>query len=215
MAYKLSDRSIIDGDLASKLARRTTVFTASGTFAVPTGVNTIHAYVFGGGGGGSAGSSVHGGYGGAMYKAGILVTPSSNISITVGAGGTLSNTTDGTAGGASSFTVDGTTYQANGGTAGAGATDGTGSNGDVNSNVNAYASDANVYREVPGLFGGLLMKNLKDATRERPRGTGNSAGASLGGVFFTYHPGARGLGESSNGGENSSGGEGGAVILYY
>jgi hypothetical protein len=219
MVLKIGDTTVIDADNfpAGKVSQNVTVFSSSGTFTVPSGVTSIHALVFGGGGGGSAGTSVNGGYGGYLHKRDIQVTSSTNISITVGTGGTLSNTTAGNAGGASSFTVDGTTYQANGGNAGAGATNGTGSNGDVNSNVSDFNTSKLLFNRFPMSLAAFINNDQRLLFEENKYSTrvGNSNSAGWGGFNASNLPGARGLGETSNGSENSIGGEGGAVILYY
>jgi len=63
------------------------VFTSSGTFTVPAGVNSIRVCVVGGGGGGGGGHS--GGGGSGHVRTGTYsVSPGQSISITVGAGGT-------------------------------------------------------------------------------------------------------------------------------
>ena len=71
------------------------VFTASGTFSVPTGVSTVQALVVagGGGGGGYSGAladgyySGGGGAGGLVYHGTYPVTPGGTVSVTVGSGG--------------------------------------------------------------------------------------------------------------------------------
>ena len=220
MVFKIGTTTVIDENNfpAGKVSQNVTVFTSSGTFAVPAGVTAIHAYIFGGGGGGSAGTAVNGGYGGFMFKRDIAVTPSTNISITVGAGGTASNTTNGNAGTASSFVVGSTTYVANGGNAGAGATDGAGSNGDINTNTSQFNTNRLLLDKFPQSLNLLLLSEhinmfLNDRTVTRPVGLGNSAAWS--GFNSSYLPGARGSGESLSTNNDSSGGEGGAVILTY
>jgi hypothetical protein len=67
------------------------------TWTVPTGVTSVEVLVVAGGGGGSAGG---GGAGGLLYEASHAVTPSANLTLTVGGGGakgtpTSSNGADG------------------------------------------------------------------------------------------------------------------------
>lgn len=93
----------------------TETFNADDTFTVPAGVNSINIQAWGGGG---PGSFSQGGGGGSFCAATVAVTPGSNVSIKVGAGG-VSSTTQGTPptpGGQSS--VPGTDVAANGGSAG-------------------------------------------------------------------------------------------------
>jgi len=64
------------------------IFTASGTFTVPTGVTKISAVCIGGGSGGKQGSNgLGGGGGGLRWSSSISVTPAESLTITVGAGG--------------------------------------------------------------------------------------------------------------------------------
>lgn len=82
-----------------------TDFTASGSFTVPADVTIL--YIEGCGGGGGGGLSPMGNYSGgngAVFKNGIItVTPSSVITVTIGAGGTGVVSADGGNGGNSSF----------------------------------------------------------------------------------------------------------------
>ena len=108
------------------------VFTASGTFTIPTGVSAIKVTIIGGGGGGggyraACSSTAGSGGGGAalsvQYFTGL--TPANTLTVTVGAAGTAGvNQGNGTAGGTSSIasgTQTITTASANGGGAGIGA----------------------------------------------------------------------------------------------
>lgn len=66
------------------------LFTASGSFVVPTGVTKVKATLVGGGGGGSGGNVSTPGYGGgagAFVVAWISVTPADNMPVVVGTGG--------------------------------------------------------------------------------------------------------------------------------
>jgi len=121
------------------------VFTANGTFTIPTGITRIKVTVqSGGGGGGGAnlnwGTSGGGGGGGAnavTFYTGL--TPANTLSVTVGGGGTAGTTalspTSGTAGGTSSITsgtqsITATTCTGGGaGIAGAPSAEGTGGAG--------------------------------------------------------------------------------------
>ena len=84
------------------------VFNASGNFVIPPGVTTIMVEVWGGGGSGGspsgAGSMSSGGGGGGYGKGTYTVTPSSNYTVTIGAGGSVGAlAAAGSAGGTSSF----------------------------------------------------------------------------------------------------------------
>ncbi|MDA9881777.1 hypothetical protein N9C33_03180 [Crocinitomicaceae bacterium] len=68
-------------------------FTASGTFAVPTGITVVDALVVAGGGGGGAVSGGGGGAGGLIFMPGYPVTPGGTVTVTVGNGGCGSGTT--------------------------------------------------------------------------------------------------------------------------
>jgi hypothetical protein len=67
------------------------IFTSSGTFTVPSGITKVYVTMVGGGGGGGGGSASDtgqgGGSGGAYFKTAVSVTPGSDITVTIGAGG--------------------------------------------------------------------------------------------------------------------------------
>ena len=122
------------------------VFTASGTWTKPSGINKVIVIVTGGGGGGAGtpnDSARGGGAGGGTAIEAIDVSAISSETVTVGAGGSggASGGNDGTAGGTSSF---GSHCSATGGAGGEGSTappsttgldataGGTGSGGDIN-----------------------------------------------------------------------------------
>ena len=79
-------------------------YTSSGTWTAPSGVSMVEILlVAGGGAGGFAGGAGGGGGGGVLYNGGYTVTPSSTISITVGAGGSGAGNASGGNGGDTSF----------------------------------------------------------------------------------------------------------------
>ncbi len=83
------------------------VFTSSGTFTVPAGITTIVVECWGGGGGGGGNNGFDtagsGGSGGSYAKKTMTVTPGTNYTVTVGAGGAVQND-----GGDSWFSTSGT-----------------------------------------------------------------------------------------------------------
>jgi len=98
------------------------VFTSSGTWTRPTGVNNVLVFVTGGGGGGGGGT--YGGAGGTAIKR-LSVTGIASSTITIGAGGGSSSD-----GGSSSW-ADGTNTITGGG-GGRFGTSGGASGGDIN-----------------------------------------------------------------------------------
>ena len=78
-------------------------FTTNGTFTVPAGVTCIQVEAWGGGGGTRSGDNRRGGGGGGAYARSVItVTPASNHTVIIGAGG-QSNTNPGQSGGHTSF----------------------------------------------------------------------------------------------------------------
>jgi hypothetical protein len=132
------------------------VFTASGTFTIPTGITRVKVTVIGGGGGGGGGRSVGcsdypgngGGGGGTAIKFLTSLTPGNTLTVTRGAGGSggaydsLSGGTSGGTSSVSSGTETITTVSATGGGGGQMfgypiANGGVGSSADLNINGNA------------------------------------------------------------------------------
>ena len=187
------------------------VFTTSSTFTVPSGITKLWAEVYGGGGGGGAtgggsGTSGGGGGGGGGVSMGFLtVTPSQNITVTVGSGGGA-----GTAGATSTFSTivasggrQGGDGSANSGGGGGGG--GIGSGGSINQTGGSGGSGSG-----GGLANGYPGGNGGSNTRG---GGGNSdrAGASNpnGGVF------GGGGGGAGSGGSSAGSGGGGGVIVWW
>ena len=142
----LGGRALVSNQYAGVAA---TVFTANGTFTIPTGITRIKMTIVGGGGGGGTGSGgccgrpgSGGGGGGAAIKW-LTVIPGRTLDVTVGAAGAasgsggISQVATGTSGTPQSIT----TVQASGGSPGAtnglGGTGGIGSAGDLNIGGNA------------------------------------------------------------------------------
>jgi hypothetical protein len=61
-------------------------FTSSGTFSVPSGINSVEVLVVAGGGGGGGQVGGGGGAGGLIFIPGYPVTPGGTVSVTVGCG---------------------------------------------------------------------------------------------------------------------------------
>jgi hypothetical protein len=73
------------------LGPQITSFTASGTFAVPSGISSVNTLVVAGGGGGGGDNGGGAGGGGLIYMPGYPVTPGGTVTVTVGSGGTGSS----------------------------------------------------------------------------------------------------------------------------
>lgn len=104
------DADTLDGKHLSEIGggMKYQIFTASGTFTVPSGVTNVKVTLIGGGGGGGGSDNVNygggGGGGGVYYRQSVNVTPGSNISVTIGSGGSGGgNNQNGSSGGTSSF----------------------------------------------------------------------------------------------------------------
>ena len=129
LAVVNSDPTIPINELLQQLfTYDSTTFNSSGTFTVPSGIDTIYVTAAGGGGGGANGTSGTGGAGGggAAYVKSqkISVTAGSSISITIGEGGKGGSASTSTDGGTTTigsyFTLNGGKSAANGGTGGTG-----------------------------------------------------------------------------------------------
>jgi len=73
---------------ATASAYLTAIFLGNGTFRVPADVTSVDVLVVGGGGGGGGRQSGGGGgAGGVNFQQGVAVTPGSDVTVTVGAGG--------------------------------------------------------------------------------------------------------------------------------
>jgi hypothetical protein len=197
------------------IGNRKSVFTANGTFTVPSAVTTIWVSGWGGGGGGGGGNalstSAQGGGGGGAYpgeiaiKNPIAVTPGEVLTITVGAGGaggagtsSLANAGNGTAGGSSIVSSGNTNLLAlAGGSGGSGAT--------------AY-STTSVFGG-SGYTMGLAVFSIANSTTS-PDGGGvvGFGGAGGGGAFGSGGSGNSGGGNGGNGTGNGTGGGGGGGI---
>ena len=183
------------------------VFTASGTFTPSATTSKVYVKVWGAGGGGGGGGAAAGAGGGAGgYSEGMVtVTPSSGVTVTVGAFGTGSLTTvNGVAGGASSF-AGGTTPAGAGGSGGIyGGTGptagGAGSGGTLNvTGGSGGATNTTFGGNGGGAFGGNGGAFAVEAQ------TGQSAVGHGGG----------GAGGGGPGGYSGGNGAPGLVVVYY
>jgi len=186
------------------IPRNAQVFSASGTFVVPTGVLAVRTRIWGagggGGGGGNAAAAGRGGGGGAYSEGVWPVTPGASITVTVGVGGTGGNNT-GTSGAAGGSTSFGGLHTAGGGAGGFGigsgiATGGggfgTASGGLLNLNGIAGAPGVlinTVYSggQGGGSFGGGLnyalgVGSAGGAGHFIGAGAGGASGANAGGI---------------------------------
>ena len=180
-----------------------TVFTANGTFTIPTGITRIKMTIVGGGGGGGSGTGgccgkpgSGGGGGGAAIKWLTGLTPGNTLAVTVGAAGAINGGTGGTSSVASG-TQSITTVSATGGSGGAnnaiGGAGGLGSSGDLNIGGNAGNSSGSVstisFAGGGSIFGGGGAGSA--VGRAYGGGGGGGAGASgaagaTGAVFIEY-----------------------------
>jgi hypothetical protein len=181
------------------------VYDAPGTtnFGIPAGVTQIAIEVWGGGGGGgNASDSAAGGGGGAGgYGKGVFaVTPGSNYSVVVGAGGT-----NGVGGGASSF---GALISAGGGSAGPSAPTSHGGAGGASSAPINITGGAGQWSSSEGGNGGGSAGN---------GGSGGAGDTLIVGSYFGGSGQAPGGGGGGGYDSNDPGGPGGhgRVIIYY
>lgn len=204
------------------------VFTANGTFTVPTGVTRLVVTVFGGGGGGGGGSlspcaGVYGQPGGAGGAAEVYLTgmtPGENITVTLGAGGNGGNGTtsgnggNGTAGGTTSF---GAYVSCTGGAGGQGAPVNVALIYTINGSVTTSyqilrrtAAHTNTGAAMPSVIGTEIMGGAWGGFINLG-GPGMSAGGQIGlGSIrpYVYGPGSLGGNNSGSGGVNGGAGGG-------
>lgn len=191
------------------------VFTSSGIWVAPAGVNYVEVTVCGGGGGGASenlpsGAGAGGGAGACILKHVMKVTPGNSYTVTVGAGGVGGDNSGdpGDNGGNSTFVGDTApsnyTLTATGGVGGNLATGGT-------------AATANL--DASGGTGGGLFAISGGSGANASGGTGGGGGSSLLGKGGNQGaPGGNGgIGAGGGGGTTSSGGNGGdgIVIISY
>lgn len=166
------------------------VFTASGTFTVPAGITKVKATVVGGGGGGGAGNgdapSNGGGGGGTAIEIISALTPASNVSVTIGAGGAsgggpASGGTGGT-GGTSSFGAYCSATGGGGSNVGGYGFGGLGSGGNLN--IRGSSGNFGSSGGAGGIGGGSTLggNGSSSVYGGGGAGGGNSDAGSVGGV---------------------------------
>ena len=159
------------------------VFTTSGTFVVPANVTTIWVSMCGGGGGGGGGtggapSGSGGGGADAIIATSYTATPSQNITVTIGTGGTgrSFNQGGGTGGGASTFG----TLTTNGGGGGnnEGFPGGSGGAGGSSGTSGVLSSD------IGGAGGGCIFGAGGGGVNANAGGNGGGYGSGGGGGVY-------------------------------
>ena len=190
------------------------VFTTSGTWTAPAGVNYITVSMCGGGGGGAAGNT-SGSNGGGGGEAGesiinhiLKVTPTSTYSVTIGAAGTAGTSNgDGGDGGDTSFVGDNYTLTALGGDGGS-SSGGAGGAGEADGNTNLNGADTS------GNSGGNAGTIYRFAGGDGGSQTTNGDGGGGGGSSMLGEGGDGGSDPTPNAqdGQGSCGGGGGGQV---
>lgn len=196
------------------------VFTANGTFTVPSGVTKLKVTVVGGGGGGGGGRGINGaqvgggGGGGGGAAIAYISSPLSSYSVTVGGGGSAGGASDSFAGtgGTSSF---GSVCSATGGTGGRGCSQrsgdgfsvlpcgkgGVGSGGSLNVQGSPGVTGADSSEGIIGGAGGSSIFGGGGFARTYL----DSDGANNGNNYGGGGAGCKATGGSINGGSGSAG----------
>lgn len=182
---------------------------AGGTWTVPANVFQVDVLVVAGGGGGGAWVGAGGGGGGVIYRENYPVTPGTNISVTVGAGGTgeynpggYSGMPRATNGGNSIFD----TLTAIGGGRGGSWTDYAPTSGGSGGG-NGYSSAPGAGTAGQGFEGG---RGRGDSTNGYPTGGGGGAGGPGG----WWRQGGSGQLTTGNWGPNGKAGDGGPGLPF-
>lgn len=188
------------------------LFTASGTWTKPSGVNAnsiviVEAWAGGGGGGGAgAGSNGPGSGGGGAYlrKEFLASSLPATVSVTVGLGGTAGDTT-GTSGGVGGNSLFGSYLTVYGGGGGAGSAAGTNvASGGGGGSLSAGGTGSGA---TAGVGGGPLGSSI---TNNSGFGGAYGAGAASSGYDSAYGGGGGG---AVNGGKSVYGGGGGGRLV--
>lgn len=219
-----------DGTLQTvTTASKVEVFTSSGTWTCPTGVNYIKATLQGAGGAGAGGDNTNtyygggGGAGAAIISRILKVTPASTYAVTIGSGGVgTTGTSTGQDGGNTSMVTDAGTITANGGKGGestfAPGTGAGGAGGAGSTSLNASTTTR----------GGVTPYSYAGGNGGNKSGTadGGAGGGSYMGIGGAYGPadtagsagglgaGGGGAGKSATARAGGSGGTGIIIIEY-
>lgn len=210
------------GGAAGDKTLKQQVFTSSGTWTRPTGVDSVEVLLVGGGGGGGGGGASNisgtggGGGGGEVVLKVVAVT--GNVSVVIGSGGTAGageSATNGGAGGSSSFGAI-TAAGGSGGDGGA-ATARGGASGGANPSAGGLTAvnSSNTYRYGGG--GGGAGGSGQASGAGTNAVTGGPGGAGLygfggGGGGGGGGAGSNGGGTGSSGAANSGGGGAGGAV---
>jgi hypothetical protein len=238
LASNDSRLNYLDAPVSSAGKRpRVSVFTSSGNFTVPQGVEVVYVTGCGGGGGGGSGSSntahdttpTAGGGGGASgvscYRLPLRVSGGTTLSITIGVGGTggaglpgggsqARNGNNGTSGGSTQIYQGSALLLSLPGGAGGG-------RGDITSNQGVGGAVAlNSYPYLQDSGGTTSDKNGGNGGRQfmtlisAPGGTGGSSGGSNGqSAPANSGGGGGGGGAAGNGNASGAGGNGGSGFI--
>lgn len=185
------------------LGGRATVFTATGTFTIPTGITAVKVTVVGAGAGGS--QRWNGASGAVAIKFLTGLTAGNTLSVTIGAAGSGTSTTTSTGGNTSvaSGTQSITTIQANGGS----------TPGNTNTAI-AAATTSGADIAING-FRSMRYANIPGASTAY----GSGGSSSSVGTCCTIIAGVAATGYGAGGGPNEQGtgyaGSGGLVIFEY
>lgn len=195
-----SDESGLEFTAPNGIPTNFQIFTSSGTWTKPSGVNNkVYVKVIGGGGSGGAGDNTHSGTGGGGggYAEG-LISVTGNVSVTMGSTNSFAGVTTilATKGGDGSLVTSGsapTTFGGVGGSGSGGTINATGTQG----GLSGTPGGSSPYGGAGGMSGGGFTGNIQSGLQ----------GGNYGG----------GGGGASSGGGSQVGGEGdvGAVIIYW
>ena len=177
------------------------VFTASGTFTVPSGVTQVSVVCIGGGGGasGSPGTSLYsgaGGGGGGLAYGTFSVTPGESLTISTGPGGAGASDTNSGGDGASSSISRGAQTLLSAGGGGGGINGGPG---------NTSTGTGGAY----GSYGGIAVGGGGNGGTGGSSNNDNGGGGGGGAGGYNGNGGSGGIGNSGVGEDGNGGGGGG------
>ncbi|GJM32576.1 MAG: hypothetical protein DHS20C18_15770 [Saprospiraceae bacterium] len=226
---------IISWDAFYSATTPSSTYTTNGTFAVPAGVTSVNVQAWGGGGGGGEengggnGDGGGGGGGGGFASGTLAVSPTDNISVTIGTGGSgaVGFGNNGSNGNSSIASHASGTITASGGIGGVVQTGGNGGSGSFAGTVTSFTSfsggtggDGDNNEGGGGGGGAGSGQNGGDGANLTAGSGGSSSGGDggdggddgAGSNGSTYGGGGGAAGDDSGGGGN---GADGAVIISY